>query len=38
MIYRLLLTIQAGEAWELSKSNALSAVGKHVTEQNLQFV
>jgi hypothetical protein len=38
MTYRLLLTIQAGEAREPSKSNALSAVGKHVTEENLQFV
>lgn len=38
MTYRLLLTIQAGEAWEPSKSNGLSAVGKHVTEENLQFV
>jgi hypothetical protein len=38
MIYRLLLPIQGGEAWEPSKTNALSAVGKHVTEENLQFV
>jgi len=37
MAYRLLLTIQAGEAWEPSKSKALAAVGKHVTEENLQF-
>ena len=38
MTYRLLLPKQAGEAWEPSKSNALSAVRKHVIEQALQFV